>query len=47
MTPRVSKTLGGMKHKAIDIDKVTTDFVIPGGDESLKQFTKLVNQIRR
>ena len=32
-------------HKAFDKEKVTTDFVVPGGDEPVKQFTKNVNKI--
>ena len=45
MTSEVKKTLQEMKNKAPGIDEQTSDVMILGGEESVKQITKLFNQI--
>ena len=46
MTSEVKKTLKEMKkNKAPGIDNLTSDILILGGEESVKQLTKICNQI--
>ena len=46
MTSEVKKTLREIKNnKTPSIDNLTSDITILGGEESVKQLTKILNQI--